>query len=214
MPSKAEILSGLYALANDYWGVAMLWHVILLILMLLFLRNWRPSNRLMAILSSFPLFSVSLFAWISGNPFNGALFIVFAGLLMIWGLRLDHNPVSPGSSWFSAIGIMVFFFGLVYPHFLETSSYFTYLYAAPVGLIPCATLSTVIGVAIIFNGYLSFRWSLGLLLMGLFYGFVGVFRLGVMIDLVLIAGALVLLLEILMEQKSRSISKTIKTDQQ
>lgn len=209
MPPKEEILAGLYQMSNEYWLFATLWHALFFILFMLLLLKQKPSNRLMAIMSSFPLFSVSLFAWISGNPFNGILLLVFGGLLLVEGFKLDRNPITVRNPWFSIPGIMVLIFGLLYPHFLETQSYLTYVYAAPLGIIPCPTLSTVIGLAIIFNGYQSFRWSLWLVLIGLFYGFVGVFRLGVAIDLILLVGTMVLMLEALIERKSGLILKPV-----
>jgi len=84
-------------------------------------------------------------------------------------------------------------FGLVYPHFTHTASAIGYLYAAPTGLVPCPTLSLAIGVALIADGLGSRAFALLLAAAGLFYGIFGVVRLGVTLDLGLIAGAAVLL---------------------
>jgi hypothetical protein len=89
-------------------------------------------------------------------------------------------------------------FGLVYPHFTHTSSPFGYLYAAPTGLVPCPTLSLAIGVALIADGLGSRAFSLVLAAAGLFYGIFGVARLGVLLDVGLVAGAGVLLVRGLM----------------
>jgi hypothetical protein len=88
-------------------------------------------------------------------------------------------------------------FGWIYPHFLEGGSWFRYLYAAPMGLIPCPTLSFTIGFAMIANGFSSRSWSLVLVVIGVFYGVFGAFRLGVSIDFVLLAGSLLLLIQAL-----------------
>ena len=87
----------------------------------------------------------------------------------------------------------MFSFGWVYPLFLESPSLLTYLYAAPTGLIPCPTLSIVIGLTVILSGLGSRLFSLLLGVSGVFYGIFGSARLGVMIDLVLLAGALLIL---------------------
>jgi hypothetical protein len=90
-------------------------------------------------------------------------------------------------------GIIMFAFGWIYPHFLGASSFVPYLYSPPVGLIPCATLSIVIGLLLILNGLQS-RLILFLFgITGLFYGLTGVFQLGVVIDIVLLAGSIVTL---------------------
>ncbi len=85
--------------------------------------------------------------------------------------------------------------GWVYPHFLATDSFLPYLYAAPVGLLPCPTLLAVTGLALILRGLDCRPWSLTLGAVGLFYGLFGALRLGVVIDgtLILGAGALIAL---------------------
>jgi hypothetical protein len=93
-------------------------------------------------------------------------------------------------------GSLLFVFGWVYPHFLETRSILTYLYAAPTGLIPCPTLSTVIGLSLILGGLGSRAWSLTLGFAGIFYGVFGAAWLGVTIDWFLAVGALVAVLAV------------------
>jgi hypothetical protein len=63
-------------------------------------------------------------------------------------------------------------------------------YGAPTGLVPCPTLSLMIGFALIAGGLAARTWSLTLAAAGVFYGAFGAARLGVTIDLALIAGAL------------------------
>lgn len=65
-----------------------------------------------------------------------------------------------------------------------------WLYAAPTGIIPCPTLSIVIGFTLILGGLRSRSWCLVLTTVGLFYGFFGAVRLGVKIDGILLLGAL------------------------
>jgi hypothetical protein len=89
-------------------------------------------------------------------------------------------------------------FGLVYPHFLENGSPVRYLVAAPTGLVPCPTLSLVIGLALIFSGFHSQATMLILVVAGLFYGIFGAFRLGVTLDLFLLFGTVSLLFQYLL----------------
>ena len=87
---------------------------------------------------------------------------------------------------------MLVAFGWGYPHFLETDRWMTYAYAAPLGVLPCPTLSAVIGATLIFGLLGSVTWSITLAAFGLVYGVIGVFVLGVQLDYALLAGALVL----------------------
>jgi hypothetical protein len=68
----------------------------------------------------------------------------------------------------------------------------TYLYASPTGLIPCPTLSAVVGVGLVVEGLGSRGWSLILVGGGILYGLFGWLRLGVGMDAVLLVGALTL----------------------
>jgi len=197
MPAPDQILAALADLANQWKTLAIVWHVyfIALIAMLFFLH---PSRRLMGILLSLPLLSVSALAWSSGNPFNGGLFALAAIAMLILAFRLSGEPVDWAPTWVAAAGAAMFVFGWVYPHFLNTPSFVPYLYAAPVGIVPCPTLSIVIGVALMLDGLESRGWSLVLAAMGIFYALFGALRLGVTIDLVMLLGALLLAAVVLM----------------
>jgi hypothetical protein len=87
---------------------------------------------------------------------------------------------------------MLIAFGWGYPHFLETDRWMMYAYGAPLGVLPCPTLSAVIGATLILGLLGSAMWSITLATTGLVYGAVGVFVLGVQLDYALLAGALVL----------------------
>jgi hypothetical protein len=139
-----------------------------------------------------PLLSVSFFAWIHNNPFNGVVFLLSAIALALVGLRLPNEKVQSAPTCGLIFGILMVIFGWIYPHFLESGSWINYLYAAPTGLIPCPTLSITIGFALLANGISSRLWSILLAMIGLFYGVFGAFRLGVHIDIGLFLGALIL----------------------
>jgi len=96
---------------------------------------------------------------------------------------------------FMVAGIVMIVFGLVYPHFLETRSITKYLYASPAGLIPCPTLSVVIGTLLLFNVPGSQAITIILIAAGLFYGIFGMLKLKVYLDLLLVLGTIALLVK-------------------
>jgi hypothetical protein len=195
MPSPAEILSGLTKTANDWLGVAFALHVALAgLLCALAVPGARPSNRTLAMLATLPVLSVSAFAWLAGNPFNGGVFALGAGTLAALALRIEPTPLRPAPRTLRWIGAAMLAFGWFYPHFLVAHPWWFYAFAAPFGLVPCPTLSVVLGLSLYFSGFGSRAWSATLGALGLFYGVVGVFRLGVWIDLPLAAAAVVSLL--------------------
>ena len=148
--------------------------------------------NVMAILLALPIASVGFIAIFTSNPFNAIVFLLSAVILLIIGYRLPSESIKVRSDLAGIIGVLMILFGWVYPHFLNDASLWQYLYAAPTGLVPCPTLSIVIGFTLLFGGFGSRKWMLVLSVIGLFYGVVGFFRLGVQLDMGLIAGALVL----------------------
>jgi hypothetical protein len=194
MPTSEEILNGLQTIANQWQGLAVLWHLYFAVLAIGLIVGGRPAKRLAGILLALPLFSVSVLAWVAANPVNGTLFALAGIALVIIALRLPDERIQIAPAWVVGAGLLLFLFGWVYPHFLETDSFMPYLYAAPTGLIPCPTLSILIGLSLMVEGLDSRAWSLALGAAGLFYGLFGALRLGVTIDLVLVIGALLIIL--------------------
>jgi hypothetical protein len=203
MSDKTQILNSLQSIANEYSFVAIIWHVVILIFFALLFFRVVSSQRITGTLISLPLISVAVFAWISGNPFNGSVFALLAVLVLIFGFRIPVIPLEPSRLPFLIIGILMVIFGLVYPHFLENGSPVRYLVAAPTGLVPCPTLSLVIGLALIFSGFHSQAMMLTLVVAGLFYGIFGAFRLGVTLDLFLLFGTASLLFQYFLMLKNR-----------
>jgi hypothetical protein len=195
MPKSEEILNGLQTIVDNQTFIAMIWHIALYFLIICLFVNWHPTNRLMGILICLPFISVAILAWSYGNPFNGTLFTILAVLIFIFALRTSGMRVISSKWPFMVIGIIMIAFGFAYPHFLKATSLFEYLYASPFGLVPCPTLSAVIGFILLFNALYSPAISLTLIIFGLFYGLFGVFKLGVTIDLFLLMGSITLLLK-------------------
>jgi hypothetical protein len=192
MPSPPEILDGLTAISNQWRGVAAAWHVLVGVLVLSLVSGWRPTERLLAVLMTFPVVSVSVLAWSAGNAFNGVMFAGLALMLFRCVPRLRPQRVRFDSAWHVLAGATMVAFGWTYPHFLKTDSWTAYGYAAPLGVVPCATLSAAIGIGWMVAPLRSGTWAATLASGGLLYGLLGVFYLNVMIDIVLLAGALAL----------------------
>lgn len=194
MPTPVEILNGLAYAANQFTTLSIIWHVILLILVVLLIIGKKINIKTIAALLAIFLLSVGVIAVYTHNPFNAIMFAVAALLFGIYTLKFKPEPA--GLSWdiVPVIGLVMFLFGFIYPHFLEGSAFYKYLYASPMGLIPCPTLSAFIGITLMLKGFNSRRWMVTAAVFGLFYGIFGVLRLGVYLDAGLIAGALLVLI--------------------
>ena len=194
MPSANEILSGLTSIANEWRAVAVLWHVYFAALLIAMAVRWNISVRVFATLLLLPLLSVSALAWISHNPFNAAVFAALSMALLSIARDLPGERVSIGSPLSVLAGIALVAFGWMYPHFLETTHWREYLMAAPLGLLPCPTLAAIAGVTLIADGHHSRAWSLMVAAATFVYAAIGVFRLGVFIDVALFAGMAMLVI--------------------
>jgi len=192
MPSAADILRGLSAIANQATGVAVAWHVLVAAALVALASGWRPSQRAARLLIGMPLASVAGAAAAFDNPFNGLVFAASALVMTALAVRGDRRPVSRGPHWTRGTGVALIAFGWVYPHFLDGPAV-AYLYASPVGLVPCPTLAMGVGFALLGNGLGSRAWGLTLATVGLFYGLFGVLRLAVFLDIALVAGAMALI---------------------
>lgn len=193
MPTTDEILDGLQTIANNWQFLAILWHIYFGALIVALVLGVRPGLRTAGLALSPPLVSVSILAWLTGNPFNGLLFALSSAGLVVLSLRLAPRPVWIAHRAPALAGLFLVMFGWFYPHFLPTSSMIPYLYAAPTGLIPCPTLSIVIGAGLVLDGLGSRTWGLLAGVVGLFYGLFGAVRLGVTIDWILVAGSSIML---------------------
>lgn len=193
MPDADYILQGLRVITVESPVIAVLWHVFFAVLAVALIAGWRPERRDLGLYLVLPLVSVSLLAWLHWDPFNGTAIAAIGLGLLIASMLPGHERVAIGPIWMMLPGVLLFVFGWGYPHFLDTESWWPYLYRAPTGLIPCPTLAILIGLSMICGAFASRAWAWILGLAGLFYGLFGAVYLEVRIDWILAAGALLLL---------------------
>ena len=193
MPSAEQILTGLKNISDSWGTLAILWHAYFAAIALALLFGLRPPRRLAGFLLVPPLVSVSVLAWIANNLFTGIVFAGLAFLLLFVTYRLGCDTVRIAPAGFLFPGLALFAFGWAYPHFLDSASLLPYLYQAPTGLIPCPTLAIVIGLTLVLDGLGSRALCFILGTVGVFYGVIGVARLGVVIDWTLLLGAVLIL---------------------
>ncbi len=170
-----DLVSQLTRITADLVPLAIAWHLVLPL-------AWRRASPF--VLSMFSV-SVALVAWAYGNSFNAVSFAALAAILV--GSRPRCRAEPRGLT--VTIGAALIGFGALYPHFVDGPAY-RLLWAAPLGLVPCPTLAVISGLAIATGALGSRRSAYALAAWTAFYGLVGVFRLGVSIDLVLIVAAL------------------------
>jgi hypothetical protein len=205
MPSADAILAGLTDAANTWRVVAILWHLIVAAVLFAYWTSGQLSNRSIAVVAVGLVGSVSVVSAVTGNPFNAAVFGGLAILLATAATRARSARIRLEEPVWAVPGAVLVLFGMAYPHFLTTQSWTEYAFAAPLGLIPCPTLAVVIGVTVMFRNVGSTAWTAPLIVAGLVYGLVGVFALGVLLDVALLAGTLVLTIAAVTSYGRRSV---------
>lgn len=184
------ILSSAETIAREWSLLAIAWHGAAIGLIVALVTGI-ATVRGTALALTTPVFSVAALAGWSGNPFNT---VVFAGAgVLLWhaAMQLPAGRAEQVHGRELGAGVALCVFGFVYPHFLDGSPW-RYAYAAPLGLLPCPTLTFLIGVSLTVKGLSSRTWISILAPLGAIYGVIGVFVLGVTIDWVLLAGAALL----------------------
>jgi hypothetical protein len=210
VPSAQMITAQLTLAANRAIGVAMAWHFAIAVATAALILGLRPSRRAAGAMLATPLVSAAIVAVGIGNLFNGTILGVLGLALVLLALRLSSRPVEVGPVAARTVGVLLVAFGSFYPHFLQDQEPIAYLYAAPTGVVPCPTLSLVIGFALLAGGLGARAWSLTLGLVGLFYGVFGVARLRVYQDAVLIVGAATLLVLAIAQRRAAPVIVAMK----
>ncbi|MGD8379483.1 MAG: hypothetical protein PVI56_07720 [Gammaproteobacteria bacterium] len=189
MPNAEQILEGLRSAAQQWQIIAMAWHVALAAFLLAMLMGFRPPRSRVALGLATPLLSVALVAWSGGNLFNSIVFGGLALALAVMAVRLPAAPVQRVRGlWCLPAGALILL-GWTYPHFLPSGTGAAYLYAAPLGVIPCPTLAAVAGCSLLLGGFGSRAWTAVIVAAVLFYGLFGGIYLGVTLDWILLLGA-------------------------
>jgi hypothetical protein len=194
MSAINDIITSTINTTNTWRPIAIVWHVYFAIIAILLLAGLRPSKRITGILFALPFISVCIIAFLSLNSFNGITFALISILVIVVSMRLPSEKIRIAPVWILVPGIVMFLFGWVYPDFLDASNSWSFLYSSPAGLIPCPTLSLVIGLALILNGLESRNLTLILGIYGFCYGITGAAIVGVTVDWVLFLGSIVILI--------------------
>lgn len=186
MPASSEILAQLTRAANELGSLAIAWHLVALLVGVAMIRRWRPPARYAPLPLVAPVVSVFMVSLGYGNWFNAASFFVLAVALTFSSVDLAEPPRGRGPAWRSVLGIALVVYGLVYPHFLE-GAWYRSLYAAPVGVLPCPTLALIAGYTLVTGAHGTRAVPAVLAGWTAFYAAFGIAKLGVVLDLGLIA---------------------------
>jgi hypothetical protein len=194
MPTANEILLSLKFLANKYDELSIAWHVIIVFVLATAHYNKRLKTRLYLGICGLLFLSVSALAATINNFFNLIAFLGLAFAFLRESVFTNSYRYSTQQAASRSLAYFLVLAGLIYPHFLG-SNIFRYFIAAPVGIIPCPTLLVISGMTLLF-GMPNKKLNYLLITANLFYGIIGVFFLGVTLDVILLLTAIIQLFQI------------------
>ncbi len=151
--------------------------------------------------------SVTINAVVFGNPFHAVTFGILA-LTSLVQLFVRKKAIQiTDSKRIMAVALFFIFIGLWYPEFVDKNALLL-LVVSPVGVIPCPTLLTTIGLLTLIMPSVNKIQYLITIIMGIVYGVIGVFVFKVYLDITLLILALYagsIYFRGLSQAKSRSI---------
>lgn len=133
--------------------------------------------------------SVTINAVVYGNPFHAITFGILT-VIAVFQLVRGKNPIDmPEKGMKMIIAITFIIIGLWYPEFMNVNM-IKYLMVSPTGIVPCPTLITTLGMLNLYYPKVNKLQFIVTVCFGVIYGFIGTIKLGVYLDLSLIAIAI------------------------
>lgn len=133
--------------------------------------------------------TVAANAIIYGNPFHAITFGIMTVMTALVLIK-DQNEMKVPRLGIRTIASLFFvLLGIWYPELVKTNILGSIL-LSPVGMVPCPTLITALGLLGLAHPVAYKKYYMALVFFGMVYGFIGTFKLGVWFDLYLIAAVI------------------------
>jgi hypothetical protein len=181
------ILQYLEMLANNNLTVNLLMHMVVIaaLLSLYLAKSFSFARHLFQGSICLLLLSVTIHAFIFGNIFHALTFGLFTLIALVQLARPKQDIKVNANRIQTVIALFFIIIGLWYPEFIEKNAVMLLLFS-PVGVIPCPTLLSVLGLlTLTYPSSGKFQYGFAIF-MGLIYGVIGIFVLKVYLDITLL----------------------------
>jgi hypothetical protein len=185
--SSEKVLDYLTTVSNlNLWLNAVI-HLMVLtaVLILIFAKENRVKRWVVDGVICLLFISIVSVAIVYGNPFHAltmGLLAVFA-VIELWQGKNEFNIPKINLHTFIAFSSIII--GFWYPDFVKTTP-IALLLVSPAGIVPCPTLLIVLGLLTLTYPRVNKTQYTITAIIGVFYGFTGVFQLKVFLDIALI----------------------------
>lgn len=182
-----RILNYLSMVSNKNIAVNLLAHLVVIasIVCIYFIKDMKVKKGVFngTVLALF--LSVTINAVIYGNPFHAITFGVMAAAAGIELVKGKNQVSIPQKGTNTVIAFVFMFIGLWYPEFVKVNMAASLL-LSPVGIAPCPTLLTVLGMLNLYYPKVNKLQFAVTVFFGVVYGIIGTFVFKVYLDLSLI----------------------------
>ena len=182
-----EILIYLHMVANNNLIINVTMHIVAIMALaaILIITKEDLKRVIFYITISILFLSVTINALFHGNPFHAVTFGILTLTSIIELYKNKSNIRMTNNGMNRAVGFLFIFIGLWYPEFVD-KKILMLLLVSPVGIIPCPTLLTTLGLLTLMYQRGN-RILCGMIsLMGMIYALIGVFVLKVYLDISLL----------------------------
>lgn len=185
--SHVQILYYLHNVANqNLWLNALIHLIVLAALVFIFLgKNAKTKSLLVDGAVVILTLSVTITGLKYGNPVHALTFAVITVFALFELVQGKNDFTIRKTDFQTVLALLFLFIGFWYPEFVKTSFVRSLLFS-PAGIIPCPTLLIILGLLTLAYPNVNKVQYIITLIMGVFYGFVGVFQLKVYLDIALI----------------------------
>ncbi|HEX3033364.1 MAG TPA: hypothetical protein VHS59_14220 [Bacillota bacterium] len=187
MLNSESILSYLSMIANQHVGLNIIMHFIVLGVLLslcLVTKGWLRNLLFWGGILVLNL-SVTINALVFGNPFHLVTFTILAGVIVFQLVKRDPPIERQPNTLITLIAGLFILTGFWYPEFTK-ANLLQLVIMSPVGILPCPTLLTTLGLLVLVCPCVNKPLLFTAVLMGIIYGLIGTFMLGVYLDLLLV----------------------------
>lgn len=209
-----SILNYLSMVSNQNIYLNLIMHVItfLSIPSIFLLKNKRMQKAVFNGLVFILTLSVTVNAFINGNPFHLATFAILSIIALRELIGRNQVVISASNNVTIFVAFIFLFIGVWYPEFVHTTP-LAMLFISPMGIVPCPTLIVILSLFSLNSSGISKIQYIATIIIGAVYAVIGVFLFKVYLDaalgILVFYSIYILISNKVQEQKNTSLNISV-----
>ncbi len=182
-----KMLNYLTTVSNKATALNLIMHLVVItaILTMFFVKNEKVRKTIVNSSILVLVLSVASNALINGNPFHIITFLILSVITGYVLFTKKSDFIVPQMSIRTLISFIFIAIGFWYPEFVNANK-FELLFISPLGIVPCPTLLSVIGLLSLSYPKINKLQYSATIALGIIYGIIGTFVFKVYLDIALL----------------------------